>query len=141
MSDSTYQSTYRGGCLCGRVRYACDAPPIDSGYCHCRMCQRSGAPVLAWAAFPLEGFRYLGEEPKVFRSSNEGQREFCPSCGAQIAYRGKGDRTVDVNLGTLDDPAAIRPEYHIWTDSRIDWFETVDDLPRFPDAGPDAAPR
>lgn len=135
------ERTYQGGCLCGRVRYAADGPPTDAGYCHCRMCQRSGAPVLAWGSFPIGSFRYAGEAPQVFRSSNHGQREFCPGCGAQIAFRGDGDPTVDVNLGTLDDPEAIPPEYHIWTDSRITWFDTADALPRFPAAGPDAAPR
>jgi hypothetical protein len=29
--------------------------------------------------------------------------------------------------------------YHIWTESRIDWFETADELPRYPDGGPDEA--
>lgn len=133
--------TYQGGCLCGRVRYAASGPPIDAGYCHCRMCQRSGATVLAWGSFPVEAFKYLGKPPRVFQSSSQGRREFCPDCGAQIAFREEGGRTMDVNLGTLDDPEAIQPEYHIWTDSRIAWFDTADALPRFPGAGPDATKR
>ena len=135
------EGEFRGGCLCGRVRYASQSPPIDAGYCHCRICQRcSGAPVLVWGSFPIEGFRYLKEAPASFRSSSHGQREFCPGCGTQLAYREDGSRTVDINLGSLDDPESVRPEYHIWTASRIGWFDTADALPRYPDAGPDAAP-
>lgn len=42
-----------------------------------------------------------------------------------------GDR-VQVTLGSLDDPDRVTPEDHVWTDSRISWFEVKDDLPRFP---------
>lgn len=43
-------ATHDGGCLCGRVRFRVTAEALDSGYCHCRMCQRnSGAPTVAWA--------------------------------------------------------------------------------------------
>ena len=48
-----------GGCLCGKVRFRVAAPPIDSGYCHCRICQKnSGAPVVAWVTFPATGFSW-----------------------------------------------------------------------------------
>jgi hypothetical protein len=122
---------YHGGCLCGRVRYASDLAPVDAGYCHCRNCQRSGAPVLAFCSFPAATFRYQAQPPRAFRSSGHGQREFCPSCGTQIAYRDDDGLTVDVNLGSLDDPASVRPTHHVFTESRIAWFETADDLPRY----------
>ena len=40
---------------------------------------------------------------------------------------------LDVTLISLDDPEAVRPSYHIWTASRIAWFDTADDLPRYPE--------
>src|SRR5262245_36008069 len=59
-----------GGCLCGAIRYETDVAPIDTGYCHCRMCQRaSGAPVLAWASFPIDAFRYTAGAPQAYVSS------------------------------------------------------------------------
>ena len=132
-------SRYVGGCLCGQLRYAVDGPPVDTGYCHCRLCQRSsGAPVLAWGTFPAQAFAYLSGSPVVYPSSAKGRREFCGRCGTQIAFRSTADETrVDVNLASLDDPTALAPQYHIWTDSRIAWFDTADDLPRYPDEGPD----
>ena len=129
----------QGGCLCGELRYESDAPPRDAGYCHCRLCQRSsGAPVLAWVTFPADRFAYLKGEPKTFQSSPRGQREFCGTCGAQIAYRkAEPSGTVDVNLATLDAPESVKPRCHVWTDSRIPWFDTADRLPRYADDGPD----
>lgn len=128
-----------GGCLCGAVRYRISADIVDAGYCHCRLCQRSaGAPVLAWLTVPVAGFAYGAGRPAVFDSSPHSQREFCGRCGTQLAFRRRaGATTVDVTLASLDAPERVPPEYHIWRQSRIGWFETADGLPRHEDAGPD----
>ncbi len=125
-----------GGCLCGAVRYDSSAEPIDVGYCHCRMCQKlSGAAALPWASFATGSFTYTAGSPKIYKSSPHGQREFCSDCGSQIAFRAvDSDATVEINVGTLDDPAAVTPQYHIWCDSQISWFETADELPRYPES-------
>jgi hypothetical protein len=120
-----------GGCLCGAIRYRLSAEQIDAGYCHCRLCQRSsGAPVMAWATFAATDFSYTRGVPTIYRSSPQWLREFCSCCGTQLVFRRPGETTVDVAMASLDDTAAIAPEYHIWTTSRIAWFETRDELPR-----------
>ncbi len=130
---------FEGGCLCGALRYAARGEPVDVAYCHCRICQRSsGAPALAWASFAEDAFAYTKGSPASYRSSAGAVREFCPKCGTQIAFREDGAGTVDFNVASLDQPAALSPQYHIWTGSRIPWFDTADALPRYPDAGPDA---
>lgn len=129
---------HAGGCLCGALRYESSADPADAGYCHCRMCQSiSGSSVLPWASFAVDGFSYTQGEPKVYRSSEQGQREFCGNCGSQIAFRATDRRDfVEINTGTLDDPESVRPQYHIWYDSRVAWFEIDDDLPRYAQSAP-----
>lgn len=121
-----------GGCFCGAVRYAVEGEPAGAGYCHCRMCQRSvGAPVVAWGTWPCQRFRWLTPEPATLRSSPEAERRFCAACGTQLLFWGRDEPdVVDVNLATLDDPAAFRPGHHIWVESRIPWFDTADALPR-----------
>jgi hypothetical protein len=130
---------YIGGCLCGALRYQAHNEPIDRGYCHCRLCQRSaGAPVLAWATFSVKAFLYTQGTPMIYRSSAQYQREFCGRCGTQIAFRKTGQATtVDVTLPSLEAPSRLKPEYHIWTESQIPWFDTLDELPRYKDNGPD----
>lgn len=130
---------FEGGCLCGAVKYRIGKAPIDAGYCHCRLCQRaSGAPVVAWLTVPVGGFAYTKEAPVIFNSSAHSQREFCGTCGTQIAFRRSvSPKTVDVTLASLDDPSQVSPQYHIWRRSKIAWFETTDSLPRHEDAGPD----
>ena len=129
---------FQGGCLCGLVRYRISAAPSHADYCHCRMCQRAtGAPVVPWLTAPSDAFAWTDGEPAVYRSSQKAERLFCPSCGTQLAFREIAEPDhLDVTLASLDDPEAIQPGYHIWTTSRIGWFEVADDLPRYPERGP-----
>jgi len=128
-----------GGCLCGAVRYRLSGTPIDAGFCHCRLCQKSsGAPLMAWLTLPAGGFEYLQGDVSVFHSSESHQREFCSRCGTQLAFRLKRNpTTVDVTICSLVDSSAIAPEYHIWCRSKVGWLHVDDALPQFPDAGPD----
>lgn len=130
-----------GGCLCGGVRYRIDAEPQDAGYCHCRMCQRStGAPVVPWLTMASEGFAWTRGEPAVYRSSPGAERLFCPACGTQLVFRVIAEpQQLDVTLASLDDPEAVPPDHHSWTSSRIAWFDTRDDLPRYPEGSPEPA--
>lgn len=94
--------------------------------------------MLAWVTVALEQFQYTIGTPRAYRSSGRGIREFCSTCGTQLTFRrADGSSTIDITLATLDDPGAVQPRYHIWTGSRLPWFETDDDLPRYADDGPD----
>ncbi len=127
-----------GGCLCGRVRYRIDGAPRNAGYCHCRMCQRAGgAPVVPWLTTDRRIFAWTAAEPASYGSSPGVERLFCPVCGSQLVFRALAEpETLDVTLASLDVPAAIAPDHHIWTTSQIGWFEIKDDLPRYPERGP-----
>jgi hypothetical protein len=131
-------TTAEGGCLCGAIRFRTTAQPLDAGYCHCTLCQRStGAPVLAWASYPVDGFSYTQGVPARYQSSKHGHREFCANCGTQIPYRDSGNAaTIEINLGALDEPDSVQPRYHIWYASRVSWFATADSLPRFDGPAP-----
>jgi hypothetical protein len=129
----TTATTREGGCLCGAVRYRVTGEPQSTTWCHCRMCQRaSGAPAVAWGTFPPEAFVFTLGAPAVFRSSPRGERSFCPACGTPLTFRpAAGRRDIDITLASLDDPAALAPDHHIWRMSRIAWFDTADTLPRY----------
>jgi len=95
------------------------------------MCRRAaGAPVVARLTVANAGVAWTKGEPAAHRSSAEAERLFCPGCGTQLALRDEPDH-LDVTLASLDDPEAVRPSHHIWTASRIGWFETADVLPRY----------
>jgi hypothetical protein len=125
-----------GGCLCGALRYRIRAKPRSADCCHCRMCRRAaGAPVVARLTVANDCFEWTGGEAAVYRSSPDAERFFCKKCGTQLALRDEPD-FLDVTLASLDKPEPVRPSYHIWTTSRIGWFEIADDLPRYPERVP-----
>lgn len=127
-------TSHEGGCLCGAVRFRVGAAALDSGYCHCRQCQlNSGAPVVAWVTVPAESFVWIRGTPRAFASSARGRRLFCADCGSYLIFTDCDQpQEVSVNTASLDDPAAFPPRRHIWTESRIPWFDTADTLPRAP---------
>ncbi|MGO4223534.1 GFA family protein [Lysobacter sp. TAF61] len=141
MPDVTEHSIHEGGCLCGAVRYRATAEPLRGVICHCDICRRhSGAPALAFVHFPAASFAWTGRQPDWFRSSQFAERAFCATCGSTLGMREDvlGDR-VQVAVGSLDAPARVRIDDHVWTQSRLPWFDTRDELPRFA-ASSDAVP-
>lgn len=88
---------------------------------------------MSFVHFPVDSFEWIGGEPKRYRSSRHAERGFCPTCGSTLSMHEEvlGDR-VQVTLGSLDAPADIEPQDHVWTASAIPWFKITDNLPRFP---------
>jgi hypothetical protein len=123
-----------GGCMCGAVRYQLASKPFDCGWCHCRTCQLfGGAPAMPFATIPTNHWEWTRGADKVrgFQSSSFGQREFCTECGTPLRVRvDHQPDTVDFPVVTLDEPAAVPPEFHIFWSSKIAWFEPGDELPR-----------
>ena len=133
-------ATIDGGCLCGAVRWRARGRVLSVTHCHCSMCRRaSGAPVLTWASFAADDFALTSGALARYDSSPEAWRGFCAACGSQISfgYRSRPD-LIYLTVGGFDDPQAVVPERHIWTDDRLLWLELSDTLPRHPGDTPPA---
>lgn len=130
-----------GGCLCGACRFEIDAPLTDCGFCHCRICQRAaGAPMALFGSTKVADFRWTAGKPVLRRSTDFGQRWFCPTCGTQLAMQVDYARdTLDVSIMALDNPGAATPEFHIWCESAQPWSYPLDDLPHYAQRRPPEA--
>ncbi|MGI9302457.1 MAG: GFA family protein [Gammaproteobacteria bacterium] len=128
------ESVFEGGCLCGALRYRSTAAPLRCVICHCADCRRhSGAPCLSFVHFPEAAFTWDTKEPQRYRSSRYAERGFCPECGSTLSmHEDVLDDRVQVTLGSLDTPERVEPQDHVWTQSRVSWFDVADSLPRFP---------
>ncbi len=123
-----------GGCLCGAVRYEASAPPYNITHCHCSDCRRgSGAAFVTWASFPRKGFRWTGSTVRPRELSWAGRlRSFCPECGTPLTFLAGADATeVDVTVCSFDQPDAVTPADHTWTDDRLPWMRLADGLPAY----------
>lgn len=130
-----------GGCLCGAVRFRVTAKPLFAYYCHCTVCQKnSGGPFVTAANILSEALEFTDGEPKGYESAPGFLRLFCGTCGTPLAYRAKENpKLISFRLGCLDDPNAIRPQYHHFTSTQVSWCEIADGLPRHPEGAPESS--
>lgn len=132
--DEIAKSIITGGCLCGGIRYEINAPAISTGYCHCNGCRKfTGSTVTAWTAFPASAVRFLNEEPSYFASSPIAKRGFCSQCGASLTYKLTQPRETAYlvfHTSSLDEPEQYAPSVHSGIESKLPWFDILDDLPR-----------
>ena len=120
-----------GRCLCGATRYAIDAVPRFTSYCHCEDCRRaSGSPVVPWTFFPTGTLRWTKGAPKLLRYAGR-ERTFCPDCGTPLSFFDPGiPEEYEVTTCSLDDPNLMPPRDHTWTEDQLPWFQVADGLPR-----------
>jgi len=128
-----------GGCTCRQVRYRMSGAPLFVHCCHCRWCQRETGSAFALNAM-IESDRVTllaGQVTVVATPSASGKGQKiarCPSC--QIAvwsnYAGAGDAVRFVRVGTLDDPDALPPNIHIFTESKQPWVVLPPGFPAMP---------
>ncbi len=127
-------SLITGGCLCEAVRYEISQPPISTGICHCKICQRSiGASFSTWTAFPTDAIRFTNGEPKYYRSSLIAQRGFCANCRTSLNWMRLLPEVADymaVFTAGLDNPEDFAPAWHGGIESQLPWIDLHDDLPR-----------
>jgi hypothetical protein len=114
---------YRGGCLCGHIRFEAEGPPLRPHTCSCTMCQRhSGALTLHGVEFPSDKVRWSAA-PAVWRSSKASSRSFCPDCGSTLGAI-DDKPVVALVLGSFDSAnrKELVPEYHSFVGQRPKWM-------------------
>jgi hypothetical protein len=120
-----------GGCACGEIRYRLTAAPMVVHACHCGDCQRQTGSAFVINLFIERKFvEVSGGEPAAFRvppgSSGKPHDVFaCARCSTRLwsKYHAAPGDTVLLRAGTLDDPAAVAPDIHIFTRSKLPWLE------------------
>lgn len=128
--------TFTGGCLCGAVRYTCDAEPAMAGHCHCEDCRRSsGSGHCSHLAAPEASVRLQGQVTAYARPADSGNlitRHFCATCGAPIYSTNSGmPGMVFLRASSLDDLEIFKPQMHVYVARAASWDRPADGLPTF----------
>lgn len=118
-----------GGCLCGRVRYQATPDHRNGYYCHCRMCQLAfGNTRAAYVNLRKSEVQWL-TAPAYYASSKIARRGFCGHCGTPLSFEFLDSERMDLAVGSLDDPSAVKPTEHFAVESRIAAWHVPDGLP------------
>jgi hypothetical protein len=86
-------------------------------------------------------FSFTAGAPNTCASSPDVSRSFCSACGSPIAYEAaRLPDEIHLFHGTLDDPGALAPTAHVFTEEQLSWFEVHDDLARYAKGGRGTTP-
>ena len=128
----------KGRCACGVVRYRLASAPMFVHCCHCRDCQReTGSAFVLNALIEADRVTLLSGnlEPVAVPTNSGRPHEIhrCPSCKVAVwsVYGGAGPKLRFVRVGTLDDPAAVAPDVHIYVRSKLPWVALPEGVPSF----------
>ncbi|HML07553.1 MAG TPA: GFA family protein [Xanthobacteraceae bacterium] len=127
----------QGGCACAAVRYRLLSPPMFVHCCHCRNCQRqTGSAFVLNALIEADRVTLLSgkPEPVAVPTDSGGPHDIyrCPACGVALwSVYAAGSELLFVRVGTLDDPAALPPDVHIYVRSKLPWVAVPEGAPTF----------
>ena len=126
-----------GGCACGGLRYRLAAPPMFVHCCHCTDCQRqTGSAFVINALIETSKVEVLSGTTIAIPVPTDSGRPHvihrCPTCQTAL-WSHYGGRTAlsFVRVGTLDQPAAVPPDVHIFTRSKLPWVVLPEGAPAF----------
>jgi hypothetical protein len=121
-----------GGCQCGKVRYALNAPPVTFYCCHCTECQRQSSSAFGQSMrVRLQDIEVTGEMARFTREKTASGSallcDFCLDCGVRLFHRRDAYGTEgSLKAGSLDDTSWLVPAGHIWTGSKQKWVVFTD---------------
>ncbi|MBL3590449.1 MAG: GFA family protein [gamma proteobacterium endosymbiont of Lamellibrachia anaximandri] len=128
-------NTYKGGCLCGKVRFEITGEIENIIYCHCSQCRKAqGSAFATNGNVDVEKFIFIsGEDELTGYQSSPGQTKyFCKHCGSPIISKNESvPNKVRVRLGTVESDIHERPIAHIFITSKANWEELPDNLPHY----------
>jgi hypothetical protein len=125
-----------GGCSCGSVRYRLTGDPLFVHCCHCLDCQRqTGSAFVINILIEADQVEITTGEPQsvaVPRGNGSTQEILrCPSCEVALYSHYTDPAVAFVRAGTLDEPASVSPDVHIFTRSKLPWVALPEGVPSF----------
>ncbi len=137
MSSSAEPASFSGECACGTVRYHLQATPMFVQCCHCRNYQRqTGSAFVLNAVIETDRIALIAAEPEAVPVPTGGGRPHdvyrCAAWRTALwSDYGRRPGLRFVRVGTLDNAAALPPDVHIFTRSKLPWVALPKATPAF----------
>ena len=133
---NTELETREGGCTCKQVRYRLESKPIFVHCCHCSWCQReTGSAFALNAMIEVDRVKLTqGQVDMIHTPSASGRGQQvarCPECRVAVWSFYSSDKLAFVRVGTLDNPAQLPPDVHIFTSTKQPWVQLPEGTPAF----------
>jgi hypothetical protein len=125
-----------GGCSCRAVRYSLKGDPLFVHCCHCLNCQRqTGSAFVINVLIETDRVEITtgkAQGVEVPRDDGSTQEVFrCPECQVALYSHYTYPAVSFVRAGTLDEPASVSPDVHIFTRSKLPWVVLPQAVPSF----------
>jgi hypothetical protein len=122
--------------LCGAVAFEVTGTPLSVNHCHCVRCRKArGTANATNVVLPLDAVRFVrGEELLTTFRLPEAKyfaHAFCKVCGSSMPRLDPGRAIAIVPMGSFDEDPGVRPQRHIFVESKAAWDEITDALPQF----------
>jgi hypothetical protein len=113
-----------------------ESKPLFTHCCHCLNCQRqTGSAFVINLLIEADRVKVLTGAPRpvdVPRDDGSTQTIYrCPTCQIALFSLYSRPDVLFVRGGTLDDPAAVTPDVHIFTRSKLEWVALPESMPAF----------
>ena len=129
---------FRGGCLCGAIRYAVKSDPVRVAHCHCDDCRKATGSSFATNVFvKQDDLVVLQGSPRSYRHTADSgatmTKEFCGDCGSQLfGLNSAQPNSLRIRAGVLDQTSLVKPSVNAFLDSRIESTPIDPDVKGFP---------
>lgn len=120
-------------CLCGAVEYSVEDRLDDAGYCHCSECRsNSGSAFSAFGGIAEDALGIVkgAEHMSTYQKTEDSLLCFCSICGSSLFSRKPKMGMVHLRLGSLTDVPGLKPQAHVFVNSKSMWYEITDNLPQ-----------
>ncbi len=124
----------KGSCLCGKVRFNFEGSLKRFFFCHCSYCQKGTGSAHVANLFSFDGSINWEEKKEVIFYRHEDTRHvrsFCKNCGSPLPTEVVENNMIKIPAGCLDTDFDMKPNAHIFCESKAFWEHDLDKVKRF----------
>ena len=117
-------------CACAGLTATATGDPVRVSICHCDGCKRrTGSAFALTSTWAEDQVRVAGETRQWTRIGEKGgefRGEFCPTCGATIAYRiDARPGMVSIPAGAFADASFPAPHVEVFAEKAHPWIGKI----------------